>query len=319
MVSRLGEARRRTAFIQLTSVAQGVAHLALIAIMIRWGLLTVRVVMWLLLGEYLLLAILLGPRLLRWNLTEQSNKDVGYLTIFKEFSVYCAPLVVYGWANFLYMFADRWLLQRYGGSEQQGFFAVGQQIANISLIATSSVLRVFWKEVAEAHNRQNHARVQKLYMSVSRSLYFVGAAISCLFIPYTREVLIRTVGIGYERGWLCLALMLLLPIHQSLGQIQGTFFYASANTKSYTKIGLLIMGVSIPVTYFVLAPRSSALGGLGLGAVGMAIKLVVLQIIAVNLQAYVLARANHWSYDYDYQAIVLLTLFSLGWLCKWVS
>jgi O-antigen/teichoic acid export membrane protein len=319
MVSALGEATRKTVFIQLTAVGQAVVHLALVAILIHWGWLTVSFVLWLLVGEYLLLAIFLGPRLWRWNLTEQSARNEASGAIFREFAAYCAPLVFYGWASFLYTFADRWLLQKFGGSEQQGFFAVGQQVAAISLIATTSILRVFWKEVAEARERQDHQRVQKLYVSVARSLYFAGAGLSCLFIPYSRQILAWTVGISYEGAWLCLALMFLFPIHQSLGQIQGALFYASSETKTYARIGYLMMGVSIPVTYFVLAPRSAAIAGLGLGAAGLAVKMVVLQIGGVSLQSYVIAKTNGWSYDYSYQAIVLATLLGLGWACKWAA
>lgn len=319
MVSQLGEATRKTVLIQMASVAQAVVHLSAIALLIYLHRLTVSIIMWLLVGEYLVLAFVLGPKLLQRNLNTQFAEVDTYGRVVKEFAVYCAPLVIYGWVGFLYAFADRWLLQRFGGAEQQGFFAVGQQVASISLIATTSILRVFWKEVAEARERKDHTRVRKLYSSVSRSLYFVGAAISCLFIPYSREILIRTVGITYEGAWLCLALMFLYPVHQSLGQIQGTFFYASEDTKSYARIGLLTMGISIPATYFVLAPRSAALAGLGLGAVGLAIKLVVLQIVGVNLQGYVIARTNGWTYEYAYQVIVLGTLLGLAWVCKWAS
>jgi O-antigen/teichoic acid export membrane protein len=319
MVSQFGEAARKTVIVQIGGVTQAVVHLALVVLAMYSGKLTVSLIMWLLVGEYVLLAVVLGPRLLRSNVAEQSGEADGYGSFVREFGVYCTPLIIYGWVGFVYAFADRWLLQKFGGSEQQGFFAVGQQVANISLIATTSILRVFWKEVAEALHRQDHQRVRTLYLSVSRSLYFVGAGISCLFIPYCREILIRTAGADYERAWLCLALMFLFPVHQSLGQIQGTFFYASEDTRSFARIGLLMMGISIPVTYFVLAPRSAPISGLGLGAVGLAAKLVVLQIVGVNLQGYVIARKNGWAYDYRYQAVVLATLLGLAWLCKWIS
>jgi len=256
---------------------------------------------------------------MRRNLAQESSAKDSYRTVFREFAVYCTPLIVYGCVGFLYTFADRWLLQRFGGSEQQGFFAIGQQVANISLIATTSILRVFWKEVAEALHRQDHQRVRTLYASVSRSLFFVGAAVSCLLIPYSREILTRTVGIGYDRAGPCLAIMLLYPVHQSLGQIQGTFFFASEDTKRYARIGLLTMALSIPIAYFILAPRSAAIPGLGLGAVGLAIKMVLLQIVGVNLQLYVIARTHGWAYDFTYQAVVLGTLLGSAWACKWAS
>jgi O-antigen/teichoic acid export membrane protein len=319
MVSGLGEATRKTVMVQIAAVTQAVVHMGLIAFVMFSGWLTVPVILCLLAGEYLLLALVLGPMWLRWNIAEESSAEDNYRAVFREFAVYCTPLIVYGCVGFLYVFADRWLLQRFGGAEQQGFFAIGQQVANISLIATTSILRVFWKEVAEALHRQDHKRVRALYGSVSRSLFFVGASISCLLIPYSREILTRTVGIGYDRAWPCLAIMFLYPVHQSLGQIQGTFFYASEDTKSYARIGLLTMALSIPISYFILAPRSAAIGGLGLGAVGLAIKMVLLQIVGVNLQVYVIARTHGWAYDFTYQAVVLATLLGSAWACKWAS
>jgi O-antigen/teichoic acid export membrane protein len=317
MFSQLGEAARKTVVIQVASVIQAVVHFGLIAVVMYLRWLTIPLVMWLLVVEYLLLVLVLGPGLMKQNIAEHSTDD--YATAIREFVVYCSPLVIYGWFGFLYSFADRWFLQQFGGAEQQGFFSIGAQIANISLIATASILRVFWKEIAEAREREDHQRVRRLYVSVYRSLYFFGASISCLLIPFSREILIRTVGINYERAWPCLALMLVYPLHQSLGQIQSTLFYASEQTKSFARIGLLMMGVSVPITYFLLAPRAAVVPGLGLGAVGLAIKMVVLGIVGVNLQGYVIARSNTWPFDYAYQAIALGVLLCFGWVAKWLS
>ncbi len=317
MVSQLGEAARKTVIVQVASVTQAAMYLVLVAAATHWGWLTVRNVMWLLLAEYALFVMVLGPRFVRVNCTAGPESRDDAKTITKEFATYCAPLVVFGWVGFLYIFADRWLLQYFGGSEQQGFFAIGQQFANISLIATASILRVFWKEIAEARERQDHERVRKLYITASRGLYFAGAWMSCLLIPYSREILKWTLGPGYEAAWLTLGLMFLYPIHQSLGQITGTFFYASGETGRYARISVIMMGVSIPVTYVLLASPSAAVPGLGLAAVGLAFKLVVLQIIGVNLLRHLVARANGWAHDYGHQAAVLGVLLGLGWLCRW--
>lgn len=50
----------------------------------------------------------------------------------------------------------------------------------------------------------------------------------------------------------------------------------------------------------------------GLGAVGLAIKMVVLQVVGVNIQAYVVAHRNGWGFDYWYQGLVLMPLLCLG-------
>ena len=319
MVSQLGEAVRKTVIVQVALVIQAAAHLALILAASYWGWLTVKNVMWLLVGEYALFVAALGPRLVRANLPAHYEGRDNAGTVAKEFTTYCAPLVIYGWVGFLYAFADRWLLQQFGGAEQQGFFAVGQQFANVSLIVTASILRVFWKEVAEARERQDHRRVQRLYVSVSRGLYFVGAWISCLLLPYSREILSWTLGPSYEAAWLILGLMFLVPIHQSLGQIVGTFLYADGETWRYAKIGVLTMGVSIPVTYLMLASPSAAVPGLGLAAVGLALKMVVLQVVGVNLYSRLIAKANGWTWDYGHQAAAVGILFGVALLSKWVA
>jgi O-antigen/teichoic acid export membrane protein len=314
MVNQLGEAVRKTVIIQAASVTQAVLHLGLVAAAVYWNWLTVHAVMWLLVGEYMLLAGVFGPKLIRENLADKRDGSDSPRAVASEFVAYCKPLVIYGWVGFLYAFADRWLLQEFGGAEQQGSFAIGQQFANIGLLATASILRVFWKEIAES---QDHQRSQELFTSISRSLFFAAAWISCLLIPYSHEILSWTVGPGYEFAWLCLAVMFLYPVHQALGQIQGTYFLARSETRSYARIGLVMMAVSIPVTYFLLAPGS--LVGLGLGAVGLAAKMVALQIIGVNVQAYVIARSNGWVFDYWYQGLVLLLLVILGFVSKWIA
>src|SRR2546422_9558982 len=312
MVSQLGEATRKTVLVQAAAVFQAVARLVLVAAAVYWNWLTVQTVLGLLIGEYVLLVRVLGPRLAGPNMTHEPGADDEFRVVFREFASYCKPLVGYVWVGFVYTFADRWMLQQFGGAEEQGFFAVSQQFANVSLIATVSILKVFWKEVAEARERRDNARVRMLYSTITRGLYFVAAWISCLLIPYTREIVTGILGSSYELAWFCLVLMFLYPIHQTLGQIQGSFFYASGETTNYARIGLLMMGVSLPITYLLLA-------GLGLGAVGLAMEMVVLQIVAINLQAFVIARTNGWDYDYGFQGGVLALLLSLGWACKWVS
>jgi O-antigen/teichoic acid export membrane protein len=318
LLSQLTEAVRKTVVIQVASVAQASVHLLLIAGAIHWRWLTVSRVMWFLTGEFCVLALILAPRLVRDNYARAEEHD-DIRTVIKEFAGYCAPLVTYSWAGFLYAFADRWLLQRFGGPEQQGFFAIGQQFANISLIATSSVLRVFWKEIAEAGERGDHDRIRNLYRSVSRGMYWAAAWVSCLLIPYSRVILHWSAGPRYDAAWVALSILFLYPIHQSLGQINGTFFYASGKTHRYAKIGMAMMLISIPVSYVLLAAPSAPIPGVGLGAVGLALKMVVLQAIGVNVMAYTIARMNGLTFEWLYQGGVVVLLLILGWGSTWAA
>ncbi|MEO8033630.1 MAG: lipopolysaccharide biosynthesis protein [Acidobacteriota bacterium] len=313
-VAQMGEAARKTATVQAASVCQAIVHLVLIVAAIRLGRLSVPTVLTLVIVEYLLSTLLLAPRMLAHNLDRAGNESIG--EVFGQFVTYCRPIVVYCFVMFGYQFADRWFLQRFGGSVQQGFFAVGQQFSMITLMAATSIVSVFWKEIAEAQARGDHEKVSRIYHSVRRFLYFGASVVSCALIPYSREILHWTVGGDYEAGALALALMFLYPIHQTLGYVQGTFYLAVGDTRRYTLIGILMMAVSIPLAYVVVAPRNAVVPGLALGAVGIALKMVVLQLVAIVAQMLMLRRSHGFETNFFFQGSVVFVLLTLAFLLK---
>ncbi len=318
VVSRMGEARRLTVRVHVAGAIQAVGHLVLVSAAAAMGWLTVNRTILLLVIEFAALCVLLIPRLLRENLPRVPEEE-SWRDVVGEFWKYCRPLVIYSWVGVPYAFADRWMLQAFAGSVQQGFFSLGSQFASVSLLATSSILAVFWKEIVDAMTQRNNDRVRALYGRVTRSLYFLGAWLSSALIPYSGDILRWTVGSAYASGAMVLALLLLYPVHQSLGQIQGTFFYASEDTHTYATIGIVMMVVSIPLTYLLLAPPVASFPGAGLGAIGLALKMVVLQLIVVNVQAWFIARRHGWKLDISHQVASLVGLLALSWFLRFAA
>ena len=214
---------------------------------------------------------------------------------------------------------DYWLLQKFGGAVQQGYYAVSYKLAFVSLIATNSILQIFWKEIAYAYNKNDMLQVRKLYKWISRSLFFVAALCSCLLIPFNSEIIVLLLGSAYRDAWLPFSLMLLYPIHQSMGQINGTMLFAMGKTKAKSYIGLLMMFVGMLTVYLMLAPNYYFIPGLNLGATGMSLKMIFCQIIEVNLMAFVVSRYLNISFYWINQVSVLLILLPLGFLSKYFS
>lgn len=316
-VTQLGEAARKTAVVQTISVTQAVLHLVLIAAFWKVNLLSLRTVLLLQFAELVVIAAVVTPRILRLNLREDDGTTL--MDVVRAFIEYCKPLVLLSGLTFAYVFADRWLLQRFGGAQQQGFFSIGQQFSIIGLLATNAVLNVFWKEVAEARELNNVERLRMLYRLVRRAVFFVGAWTAALLIPYSREILIFTVGAGYSGAWLPLALMFLFSVHQSLGQLQGTFFKAMGETRPYTIIGSTRLVISIPITYLILAPATATIPGAGLGGIGLALKLVLLQFLGVTVEAIWLIRRFHVAPDFGFQAVILSGVIAASYTAKWVT
>lgn len=314
-VTQIGESIRDTVGVQVRNLALAVAYLACVTVLGGFHIVSVKNLFILNFILSLLFSALYAWRVYQaGSLSDENDEDLrGVLGEFKHF---CLPLVIYTGIGFLYSFADYWLLQKFGGSVQQGYYAIGARFAALSLIVTTSILQVFWKEIAEANSLGNMERVRMLYHRVARSIYFISAVISCVMIPFSKEILVLLLGPSYKAAWFPLSLMFLYPIHQSMGQITGTMFYATEKTKAQSYIGICLMAISIPTAYILLAPKSAIMPGFQLGAMGLAMKMVGCQILGVNISAFFVARYTKSSFDWHHQFYVLLLLLPLGFLCK---
>lgn len=312
---QVGEASRLTKRVQGMNVAIAAAHLVLVIIFWRMEALTVQLLFTLIIVEYVF-ALILSYHFI-WRKRDNASAGIQpfmFSEMLKEYGTYCAPLFIYSLVVFVYTFADRWMLQNFGGAAEQGFYAVGYQFASISLLATTSILQIFWKEIAEAQEQKNIERVRMLYHKVSRSLFMVGAIMSGFLIPWSDEIINTVLGTAYIAAAPALAIMFLYPVHQSMGQVTGTMFHATGKTKPYAVIGIAFMLISIPVSYIILAPADARIPGFGLGSTGLAIKMVVLQLIGVNVLAWWISRMNSWKFDWLYQVIGLGGAVLAGWL-----
>jgi len=132
--------------------------------------------------------------------------------------------------------------------------------------------------------------------------------ISSFVIPYSRQIIDLFLGFSYRDAWLPLSLMFFYPVHQSMGQITGTMLFAMGKTKTASYIGIFFMLISILFAYIILAPKSAIVPGFQMGATGLAIKMIVCQIMGVNISAFFVARYIHISFDWIHQIKVLCLL-----------
>ena len=313
--AQIGESIRDTVGVQVRNLALAVAYLVCVVVLTGFHVVSVKNLFVLNVILYFLFSALYAWRIYQTGILAKGEGE-DFRGVFEEFKSYCLPLVICGWVGFLYSFADYWLLQKFGGSVQQGYYAIGARFSALSLIATASILQIFWKEIAEANSLGNMDRVRLLYKRVSRSLYFIGAVISCVMIPFSREILALLLGPAYQAAWLPLSLMFLYPVHQSMGQITGTMFFAMGKTKVASYIGIFFMAISIPTAYMFLAPKTEVIPGLNLGAIGLSLKMVVCGALSANLSAFFVARYTKIAFDWSHQIIVLLILIPIGFLSK---
>lgn len=316
-VSQIGEGSRQSVRVQTMNVMIATVHLILVTIFICYISISIRIVFHVMIVEYGS-AIVLSY----WFLRHPHGKDrnISAMSInatFLEYWVYCKPLAILSVATFSYFFADRWMLQRFGGGAEQGFYQVSAQFAGVALLATASILRIFWKEIAEAYARRDLMRVERMHRKAFRGLVLVSSAFSCLLIPWSDKIVSLFLSSAYYRAAPVLTIMFVYPILQTMGQINGATLLACGHTRAYAAVSVVFMLISIPATYFVQAPTDGQLvHGFGGGALGMAIKMVGLSLLSVNVQAWVLARKERWRFDWGFPFVTFGLTLALGYAVR---
>lgn len=317
-VAQIGESIRDTVWVQLRNATLAFLSLAGVIFLIWSGRMNLRSLFMLTIILYLGLSISYGYFLFKKRDFYAGNKE-SFKGVFNEFRSYCASLVVYTAMSFFHSFAGLWLLQKFGGATEQGFYGVAYKFAAVSLIATSSMLAIFWKEIADSHNAGDMDRVYELFRKTSRRLYFVGGVITACLLPFSRELMSFFLGAAYEGAWISLAIMLIFPLHQSLGQITGTMYLALGSTKLYSKIGIFVMTAGVISGYFLLASHDSFIPGFALGSMGMSINMVMWNIISVNILGFFILRQIGRRFSMKFQLYIAAVLLSTGYFCKFCS
>jgi hypothetical protein len=102
-------------------------------------------------------------------------------------------------------------------------------------------------------------------------------------------------GAGFSGATLAIMIMGYYPIHQTYGQLTGSILLAAGKTKLYRNIGILFLILGLPLSYFLIAPSNAF--GLNYGSVGLAIKMILMQLIAVNVLLYFSAKLINISFS----------------------
>jgi O-antigen/teichoic acid export membrane protein len=242
---------------------------------------------------------------------------VQFKAYLNEFYQYSSPLFLYSTVGLIIGVFDIWILQKFGGSEQQGYFGLSFQVGALCFIFTSAMTPLITREFSIAFSENNRQKMSELFHQYIPMLYSL-AAYFCAFISITSEDVIQIFGgEEYANAKLAMMIMAFYPIHQTYGQLSGSVFYASGNTKIYRNIGLTFMVLGLPVVFYLIAPTSFY--GLNLGATGLAIKFVLIQVIAVNVQLHFNAKFLNIELGYflKHQVVSVLVLIALSYIADY--
>lgn len=206
----------------------------------------------------------------------------------KSFYLYTTPLIVLSLFVLVGGVLERWLIQFVSGPEQQAYFGLSSRIARICFIFTSAAIPLIMREFAVAKSNNDFIKLSKIFYTTAPLLFFVAAFISIFVSINARTVALVFGGQQFVGAGTSLIIMSLYPIHQTLGQVSGAYFLGTGHTIIYSRISMIFIAIGIPISFILLAPDK--MFGLEMGALGLAIKMVTIQIVGINTQLWYLAK-----------------------------
>ena len=317
-INNIAEAGRKTVAIQYRNIGIACAHLLLLIVLYVTGMLNIISVL-LLIQVEIILGIVSSFNVVKGEIKSQTAWRAPFNTIFCQLKVYCTPLLIYSIVGGGVEFLDRWLLQKFGGSIEQGFYSMSYILGSSIMLIPSAMLKVHWKEVAES-SRTGNSLLAFQYYKVGCHLAFISSSLMVGFmIPWSRTILSLLAGSAYSEGASVLTVMMFFYIYLSFGQITGTTLYAISQTRLLSTIGITVMLLGLIATYFLVGPQGGIIPGFHLGGMGLAVKLLFVAFVTTNLQNIFICRTQGWPIEWRYQPRILAIVMLLGFLSSYVS
>jgi O-antigen/teichoic acid export membrane protein len=265
--------------------------------------------------QLLMLAVTIGllarvAQKSRFAFSHNSKLNKEQLNVYlREFTVFSAPLVVFSIAALLEGVLDRWFLQKFSGSVQQGFYGLAYQIGTLCFFFSSALVPLVAREYAISFGKKDLNEMGRLFSRFVPMLYAITAYFACFIAVESKTIFFLFGGKAYAGAALPITIMCFYPILQIYGQMNASIFFATNRTIEYRNIGLAMIIVGLPLTFFLLGPKGY--GALQAGATGLAAKMVFVLVISANVQLWYNTKILHLPYKRFFKhQVVVIVLFS---------
>ena len=230
--------------------------------------------------------------------------------------LFVKPLFFYSLVTTIVPLFERWLLKIFGGSIELGYFSISFKLAALILIFTSAFIPLFTRELSILSTKNDNDGVRNIYLNTVKRLLVITLITSVLISNFSTHIISIIGGGKYYEASSVLAIMCYYPVFQTLGQINGSFFYSTKNVKIYSKIGIYTSPISLIILWLLVAPNN--MYGFDLGALGFAIQMVIFCIITVLIQQFFVCRLIKTNFFriLIFQLILLTILISLNLLIR---
>ncbi len=206
----------------------------------------------------------------------------------RELAGFGAPILINTFVGSSVGIAIRYLLQKYGGSVEQGYFSFAQNIAGVCFFPTAALAMIITRDCAIYFQEGDLKRIVNMVTRFLPGLYSVTAYFACFIAIESHVVVLLFGGQNFAAAALPLSILATATLHQTYIQIASSLYLASGDTKTLGIWGVTYLLLTLPIAYLFLAPHESH--GWALGATGLALQIFGCQIIGGNIAFWLAAR-----------------------------
>jgi O-antigen/teichoic acid export membrane protein len=178
--------------------------------------------------------------------------------MFKKMLVYSSPLLGYMFLQMIAGFSDRWILQRYAGSEAQGLFSFSFSLTNVMTLFVGVLLPLLIREISIAAGENNKLKIGEIYNKFYPLIFALVAYFTAFTFVQAKNILDLLGGHEYEKSLFSFQLLLIIPLLGVFSGLNGAVIYATHKTKIFLKmasfsapIGILLNVILIHLLYFL--------------------------------------------------------------------
>lgn len=240
------------------------------------------------------------------------SKIIGQ-NIVKEIYDFSSPLVVHTLLGSIIVIFDLWLLKYVSGTAQVGFYGISIAISQIPMFLISPLVPLITREFASLNKSKLINNMRKIFEN-----YILPSFALILFIVFT--------GVAYSE----LTILFLGELYiNALAAITIAMFYPYCQTVSQLSVGILISvdetrtirNITIYGAIFGIPLSLALLFYLELGALGLILKILLVNIFVLSLQLFKVSLVIKKSFI-SIIKVQLKSLFSIAaivFICRYFA
>lgn len=273
ITAKIGDALSQTKMTEVLKASQKLGLGGLIFVCIWVGELNANNTFLILIYTHLVFQVLFFYKI-RDQIKIQSSKFtiVKVKKIWSSFYRFSKPLFIYTAVGAGSAYFDIWLLQFFGGADENGLYGFAFMFVAASMLIPASVIPLFIKDiVSEVHIGNLDSADQKIVFFIF-VLVFLTQSVAAVIFVYSDWIVHYAAGLDFVGAVPVLAIMSFYPVFQAINQISASLLYSFVDTKFYANVGMLLSALGGFVCYFLVS-------GFEQPSIGLAIKIIVFQLL----------------------------------------